>query len=819
MKQFQCFFTIFLAIIFSQLSYHVSAQSVPICNPTERWLDTSFPGMGANELVEMNENLYTFEFDTIQQTYTLYKYDGFLWTQMSTFQAGISWLYKSELISYDNQLYLSGYFDENQTQIPGANGIARWDSATNTWTDVGDGVNGYILDMEVYQGELYVSGDFDSVGGTLAIHTMAKWDGTSWDSLNYQNILDPNDHIRDMAVWNNKLVIAGQFNFPGYFNLAQYDPTSGWSDIGGSPNQSLNNLGVANGDLFAYGSSVLFFGAQQINRLGRWDGTSWNDMGITQNEYFFIQSMIEFNGELWVTGTGASIGGTPVENIARWDGTQWQNVTGFTGYDMHLGIYKDRLYLSGLLYSSCNNLIGHVVKLCTVNDCQVVSGNIYQDDNMNCVKDPGEWPMAQQLVNVGNYFTSTDTNGDFSILVDTGTFPIDIVSLPNYYTASCPANGYNLTLGSATNGAANIDFALTPTPNVEDLSLTMTTFFFRPGFNSRIYIDYNNDGTVSQTPQVDLTYDPLFSYTGLASSPITSQSGNVLSWSLGSIHPSQSAGLWAEINVPVSATLGDTVCNMAIITPISQDPTPGNNTDTAKSVITGSYDPNDKQVSPAGEGENGEIPLETKKLTYKIRFQNTGTDTAFTVVIRDEIDQNLDLTSMKTLGASHNWSFSFEEDRRVAWTFNNILLPDSNTNEPASHGYVNYSIELKENLPVDTRIENTAAIYFDFNEPIITNTTVSTLTEENTNVSKLFNLSNLKVWPQPAKEWVYFQSETSILNGEIHLFDIQGRKISLTTGISGNRFRIPVMEISAGVYVFKLIDEKGAAASGKLLIE
>jgi hypothetical protein len=62
----------------------------------------------------------------------------------------------------------------------------------------------------------------------------------------------------------------------------------------------------------------------------------------------------------------------------------------------------------------------------------------------------------------------------------------------------------------------------------------------------------------------------------------------------------------------------------------------------------------------------------------------------------------------------------------VAWTFDNILLPDSNVNEPESHGYVKFTIELKDSIPQDTKIENFAGIYFDFNDPVITNTTFVT---------------------------------------------------------------------------------------------
>jgi hypothetical protein len=63
----------------------------------------------------------------------------------------------------------------------------------------------------------------------------------------------------------------------------------------------------------------------------------------------------------------------------------------------------------------------------------------------------------------------------------------------------------------------------------------------------------------------------------------------------------------------------------------------------------------------------------------------------------------------------------------VKFNFPNINLPDSLSDEAGSKGFVRFKVKLKDNLPLGTTIENTAYIYFDFNAPIITNTTVNTI--------------------------------------------------------------------------------------------
>jgi uncharacterized repeat protein (TIGR01451 family) len=139
-------------------------------------------------------------------------------------------------------------------------------------------------------------------------------------------------------------------------------------------------------------------------------------------------------------------------------------------------------------------------------------------------------------------------------------------------------------------------------------------------------------------------------------------------------------------------------------------------------LITGSYDPNDKKGLPTGVGPNN-LVAPNGKIDYKIRFQNTGTDTAFTVVIRDTLDSDLDIFSVVSGVSSHPYSFEIYGPRVLQWTFSNILLPDSTTNEPESNGFVTFTVNQVNDLLDGTEISNTADIYFDFNASIITNTT------------------------------------------------------------------------------------------------
>lgn len=246
--------------------------------------------------------------------------------------------------------------------------------------------------------------------------------------------------------------------------------------------------------------------------------------------------------------------------------------------------------------------------------------------------------------------------------------------------------------------------------------------------------------------------------------------------------------------------------------------------------IIGSYDPNDKTVYPTGAGASHFI-TETTDLEYKIRFQNTGNDTAFTVVVRDSISSLLDVSSFSAGASSHAYSYNLYGNGVIEFTFNNILLPDSFVNEPASHGFVQYKIVQKETNMVGDVILNNADIFFDFNEPIRTNTTFNEIggifldtiiykspyEEEAPNgISEVNNLE-IKVYPNPAKNNLYFEFEESQKDVSIELFDLSGKMQQKTVGVNTSKLKVTRGNLVSGMYLFKIYTEGNEIAFGKLV--
>ena len=143
----------------------------------------------------------------------------------------------------------------------------------------------------------------------------------------------------------------------------------------------------------------------------------------------------------------------------------------------------------------------------------------------------------------------------------------------------------------------------------------------------------------------------------------------------------------------------------------------------------GAFDPNDKGAVPTGIGARHFIE-QGNAIDYLVQFQNTGTDTAFKVVVRDTLATHFDWSTFKLNAQSHTATWQLNPQGVLIVTFNNINLVDSFTNERGSHGFFKYSIKLKDSIVTNTIVTNKAAIYFDFNAPIITNLTTHTIGKE-----------------------------------------------------------------------------------------
>lgn len=238
----------------------------------------------------------------------------------------------------------------------------------------------------------------------------------------------------------------------------------------------------------------------------------------------------------------------------------------------------------------------------------------------------------------------------------------------------------------------------------------------------------------------------------------------------------------------------------------------------------GSWDPNDKQGFPLGYGSEHYIRPGTE-IEYLIRFQNTGTDTAFQVHILDTLSAWLDPATFRPGTSSHPYRYDLFGTGILRFDFNDIMLPDSNVNEPASHGFVQFSIYPRDTTPLETVVENQAAIYFDFNDPVYTNTTRHKL-GENFIVSGAWHPVNpayaLRISPNPAAEtaWIEIVGVTSGMASKVHwILSDQTGKVVRTVTDEGADWRLKRGDLPAGMYFIRVEYAGGLLGTGKILLK
>ena len=479
---------------------------------------------------------------------------------------------------------------------------------------------------------------------------------------------------------------------------------------------------------------------------------------------------------------------------------QWQRITVLQGLpdnsildvkvdsDGNVWMLPDRRYLSVILYDLSS-------------DPSIVHGKVYDDKNLNGTQDDGEAGLANQFIRLGtsDSYAISSSDGSFTLQPFADTNIISWVDNARWDAGVTPV-AYQFNAPQDNN--TFFEFGLKRNI-VADGSVDIAGTATRRGFDTYYYLTVKNEGTESFAPQVIMEFDP--SLTFVQSTPeVTTVNGNQLRWSRPILNGFSNEMIKLHFTVSTTVPLGDTLHNRVTLDELVQETDHADNIDTLYQVVTGSFDPNDKLVK---EGILAERYVRIgNKLTYTIRFQNTGTDTAFVVKIKDELDPSLELTSLRVLAASHAMQYTLQQ-RTITFTFNNIELPDSTRNEQASHGYVKFEIAPVAAIQDETDVVNTALIYFDFNEPVQTNVVsnrfVNVLPSDRVTGIEEYVTKEVLLYPNPASDFLTIQGEDRAMLRKAEIYTLTGTLIASSV-LYNNSTEINLANIEAGLYIVKV---------------
>jgi|GEM_PF-1497797 len=347
------------------------------------------------------------------------------------------------------------------------------------------------------------------------------------------------------------------------------------------------------------------------------------------------------------------------------------------------------------------------------------------------------------------------------------------------------------------------------------------------------WVNINNTGTEYLNGSINIEFDPLLTYNQYSvEAPvninITESEGNVDA-NFTNLPPLTQTSIQFVFNSPNEQQLGELIPIETLVE--VGDVTEGNSSYQAYSEVETlcSYDPNDKLVEPSHTNKN--YALIDGGLLYTIRFQNTGNYPAQKVVIRDTIDQLLELNDLRVISSSHEMVTKITPSTRVVeFTFDDIWLIDSLTNEPLSHGFVKFFINPVEGIADYTEVWNRAGIFFDNNPPIITNNLLSTLVYEYSkpamgffennadNFDELFtNVDDLSkrginIYPNPFNDFLVVESSFELL---VNIYNTNGMLVQ-----SSKSNQINIINTSnfvKGIYLVEIIGNGGEASYRKIL--
>ncbi|WP_299337201.1 T9SS type A sorting domain-containing protein [uncultured Psychroserpens sp.] len=440
-----------------------------------------------------------------------------------------------------------------------------------------------------------------------------------------------------------------------------------------------------------------------------------------------------------------------------------------------------------------------------------ISGTItYDSDSDGC--GPSDNGISNIWVGSGgagaSFITFTNPDGTFATTVNQGDFTTVLSpSLPSYFTVSPPLYFSSFDGENQVDSGAN--FCVAPNASANDLNVSLYPVGEpRPGFDSTYELVYNNIGTTTLSGAVTLTYDASkMQLVSTSESPTTQSSGN-LSFDYSNLTPFESRSISIILNVfaPPVTNIGDVLVSTASINPIANDVTENDNTFVLEETVIGAYDPNDISVL---EGDQILLDQADDYLHYIIRFQNTGNAEAINVEVTNIIDPKLDVLTMQVESLSHSGRIEIEDTILARFVFENIGLPGVSQDEAGSIGYIAYKIKPKAGAMVGDVFTNDAAIFFDFNPPIFTNT-VNTEVVDALSVADV-DIQDVVLFPNPSLDIVNIKSVAPI--DAIVITDINGRQIKVLT--TTNEFS--VVDLSKGIYFVKI--KSGNSSIVKKLIK
>lgn len=773
-----------LLILCVQLSL-AQTGFVKVDEDKNTWIDKS---------AVIGNKLYTFSpYSTIgyrEAMFDMSYWNGLFWTDLPGLPtSNVFYGNGNNLVlgSYQNKPVLAGSFFAQNGDIKG---VALWNG--NFWEGLGGGIHTSRLihdefsveAVQEFEGDLFVCGDFN-LADEVPVKNFVKFSNGGW-----QDIPSGDGLITSLTVSNETLYVSGDFteiDAVACNNLIAHK-NGVWTAVNHSFSSDILKLTTYEDSLVVCTENG-FYQKNQDN----WDALGG---GVKIQELYSITVQ---NGALYATGLFSYngidsirlIGITATESIAfLLDKEVKSRVTN----KLLLQQYQNNLYVMGSFNSLKTQSLKNIARLSP--GSSILRGKIFIDKNTNCVFDQGDEPRKNVIlsVNDGAYYTSTDSKGEYAFFIENNATTSIEIFTANNETPSC--NGAQRTVRTMNNDSILEEhFALEYNEKLTPIKVSIAGengFTVKHGYDAHYTLNCSAIDPSKFPIKLSLAHDERMQLKHASLQPSSSGSKSI-QWEI-----KRPENIDLTFEMPPKAILMDDVLDFQAYAKSTTKQSEASHS--LSQVVISAFDPNDKQC------DKEEIEVTDDLLEYHIRFQNLGSDNARNIHIVDTIDNSMPMEYIQILTNSHyeKYATSYKvRDHAIVWSFKDIELPPKAlAGEEASSGFITYECGLAEDLKVGTTIENTAYIYFDFQPPVITNTTKTVVIEQKNVASKLED--DFVIYPNPSSSTFTVDARYHRMD-ELQLYTLDGKVVNTINTVSNDRRRsVDVSHLPTGMYFLRI---------------
>ncbi len=634
---------------------------------------------------------------------------------------------------------------------------------------------------------------------------LGKFDGNTWTWYNEQN--SPlSDHINGVAIDNAQNVwVATTYEDA----IMRWDGNS-WIkfDQFNSPVSGYSNW------VFVDHAGMIWTSNQ--DGLLRFDGVEWKAFSVpgtlSQGIYSITQ---DHEHNFWLTNRYGT---------HRWDGSNFESFNFIDHPISSWFVGQVRIDPFGNKWLAHNGVAGVTVfnekgiSNQIINPTAGVRGTVFFDANQDGQQgqvsaEPGI-PNEKVYLQPNNNTIFTNYDGNYTLFPPPGNYQLSYTGSEDY----TPTSAQSLPLNMGTTELNGFNYGAWAENPEDSISLDMTVGNMRCGGEVNVWLSLVGYGLLEASGDITLLFDPALTFLHATPEPDLIQ-GNLLTWHYSGLSLYELQQINVVFQVPGVDSVGQTLSLQSDANVLDAGVVTASAEKDERGVIRCSFDPNDKSSTSVGPSLD-HYSLLNDALDFTIRFQNSGNDTAFIVVLRDTLDSSLDFSTLQIVASSHPVRTTMSSNGVLTFVFDKINLLWESIDYAGSQGFVKYRIAPKVSLPDPTIINNTAHIFFDFNPAIVTNTTTNTLVESLPTIATGEPANKLgkavKVYPNPnlgdfLVEWT---DNTPAQTWQITIIDMLGRTCFHA---SFDQKTAQIHDLSPGFF-FVYFEKEGKVECRKLVV-